>query len=287
MSTTQHPLTDETRDLLVSYISGGTIDCSSEEGRYDSLTAADARTIVESLWEPMAQAAQARPAEITDEMVEAGASYAWEEGHPGFLGWNSLTEYHREGCRRDVRNVLSAALAVATPAEPLARTILAVPDGYGAPHHDADRIKAEDFVLQVDRDGHIRAGKVHYRDASDDWHTENDDIVTWAECRADRPDAVTVWPALTPPAVEVEIPGEDGAILLGVEALDPATDDVHRSNKTVYLDGRWFGIDSHTGEEIRIWPTWITAFTLPDGTRARRDGEHANGEPRFAKEEEK
>ena len=54
-------------------------------------------------------------AEITDEMVEAGASYAWEEGHPGFLGWNSLTEYHKEGCRRDVRNALSAALAIADP----------------------------------------------------------------------------------------------------------------------------------------------------------------------------
>lgn len=57
MSTTPYPLTDETRDLLVGHIAHGTIDCSSEEGRCDSLTAADARGIVDSLWGPMVEAA--------------------------------------------------------------------------------------------------------------------------------------------------------------------------------------------------------------------------------------
>ena len=48
--------------------------------------------------------------EPTDAMVEAGASYAWEEANPGILGWNSISERHKEGCRRDARAVLTAAL---------------------------------------------------------------------------------------------------------------------------------------------------------------------------------
>ena len=48
--------------------------------------------------------------EPTDTMVEAGASYAWEEANPGILGWNSISESHKEGCRRDARAVLTAAL---------------------------------------------------------------------------------------------------------------------------------------------------------------------------------
>lgn len=48
--------------------------------------------------------------EPTDTMVEAGASSAWEEANPGILGWNSISERHKEGCRRDARAVLTAAL---------------------------------------------------------------------------------------------------------------------------------------------------------------------------------
>ena len=48
--------------------------------------------------------------EPTDAMVEAGASYAWEETNPGILGWNSISEHHKKGCRRDARAVLAAAL---------------------------------------------------------------------------------------------------------------------------------------------------------------------------------
>lgn len=48
--------------------------------------------------------------EPTDAMVEAGASYAWEETNPGILGWNSISEHHKGGCRRDARAVLAAAL---------------------------------------------------------------------------------------------------------------------------------------------------------------------------------
>ena len=48
--------------------------------------------------------------EPTDAMEEAGASSAWEEANPGILGWNSISERHKEGCRRDARAVLTAAL---------------------------------------------------------------------------------------------------------------------------------------------------------------------------------
>ena len=48
--------------------------------------------------------------EPTEAMVEAGASSAWEEANPGILGWNSISERHKEGCRRDARAVLTAAL---------------------------------------------------------------------------------------------------------------------------------------------------------------------------------
>ena len=47
--------------------------------------------------------------EPTDAMVEAGASYAWEEANPGALGWNSISELHKEGFR-GARAVLAAAL---------------------------------------------------------------------------------------------------------------------------------------------------------------------------------
>lgn len=48
--------------------------------------------------------------EPTEAMVEAGASYAWEETNPGILGWNSISERHKEGCRRDARAILRTAL---------------------------------------------------------------------------------------------------------------------------------------------------------------------------------
>ena len=53
---------------------------------------------------------ESKKIEPTDAMVEAGASSAWEEVNPGILGWNSISERHKEGCRRDARAVLTAAL---------------------------------------------------------------------------------------------------------------------------------------------------------------------------------
>ena len=103
-----------------------------------------------------------------------------------------------------VRHALRAAFdagreheRTTTPAEPLARTLLRVPEGYGAPHHDAGRIKADDFVLQVDKGGFIRAGIAHRQDQDGDWRTAGGRLITNAAYRADRPDALTVWPAPT------------------------------------------------------------------------------------------
>ena len=88
-------------------------------------------------------------------------------------------------------------------------------------------------------------------------------------------------PAPTPPAEEVELPGEHPAHLLDVEITGRA--------KCVHMEldryGYWIGVDQEGYP--RQWPLrWIAAFTLPDGTRARRDGEHEDGEPRFVKVQE-
>ena len=170
---------------------------------------------------------------------------------------------------------------VAAPAEPLARTLLAVPEGHGAPHHDAGKIKAEDYVLQVDKGGFIRAGIAHRQDQDGDWRTAGGRLITNAARRADRPDALTVWPAPTPPAVEVEMPSEHPAHLRDVEGWD--------GERFAYMaldgGGHWCGVDQDG--VARVWPLrWIAAATLPDGTRARRAGERPDGGPRFVKTQE-
>lgn len=165
-----------------------------------------------------------------------------------------------------------------TPAEPMARTLLGVPEGHGAPHHDADQIKAEDIVLQLDEDGTLRGGRAHYQNEDGDWFTEDGVSITWAARRAPRPDALTVWPAPTPPDEEVEMPTEHPAHLTDVEVTDGGT----FAHMALDEDGDWCGVDL-SGRFRYGTPRWIAAFTLPDGTRVRRDGDHANGEPRFVK----
>lgn len=153
-------------------------------------------------------------------------------------------------------------------AEPLARTLLAVPEGHGAPHHDAARIKAGDYVVQVDKDGTIRGGRAHRQDRDGDWMNEDGWNVSWAARRADRPDALTVWPAPTPPAEEVELPAKHPAHLTDVEDED--------GNVFAYMaldrSGYWVGVDQDG--ELRVRGAHrLPALTLPDGTRARRDGD--------------
>ena len=316
MSTTQHPLTDETRDRLVSYISGGTIDCSSEEGRYDALTEDDARTLVESLWEPMMQAVQAaaltvalpadprhdpRPwqdctrADIregdlverrTKDLVIVGRAHHQDGGGDWWtkddllLTCGDLWPLRRIPAHTTEKGTPMTETAAPAAVEPLARTLLGVPEGYGAPHHDAGRIKADDFVLQVDRDGSIRGGLANHQDRDGDWWDEHCRRITWAAVRADRPDAVTVWPAPTPPAEEVELPGEPrrltDVVLSGGEKIAEAA-----WTGAVLLYARHplaTSLMDAPADQIEQW-------TL-DGTRARRDGERPNGEPRFVKTKE-
>lgn len=178
-----------------------------------------------------------------------------------------------------IRAALHAALAVAATAEPLARTLLAVPDGYGAPHHDAKEIKPDDFVLQVDRYGTLRGGRVHYQDEDGRWFTDDGLFIAWAARRAHHPDALTVWPAPTPPAAEVEMPGVPCVLT-----------DVQLRGALVAGLALWTGLEvvaTGFNGHAAVYPTSdLTAFTLPDGTRVRRDGAHANGEPRFVKAQE-
>lgn len=163
-------------------------------------------------------------------------------------------------------------------AEPLARTLLAVPEGHGAPHHDVGRIKPDDIVLQIDEDGTIRGGRAHRQDEKGDWQTEARGYITWGAWRADRPDAITVWPAPTPPAEGVELPSEHPAHITDVE--------IDGGHVCAYMaldnSGDWCGVST----QGRLWacgPHELAAFTLPDGTRARRDGDHPDRKPRFVK----
>ena len=87
-------------------------------------------------------------------------------------------------------------------------------------------------------------------------------------------------PAPAPPAEAVELPTEPPAHITDVE---------HKSGDVcayMALDnaGDWCGVT--TQGRFRDWRARnLVAFTLPDGTRARRDGEHADGTPRFVKVE--
>lgn len=154
-----------------------------------------------------------------------------------------------------------------TPAEPLARTLLRVPEGHGAPHHDASRIKPGDYVMQLDMGGCVRAGIAYDQERVGDWRAEDYRAITWAATRADRPDALTVWPAPTPPAAEVELPGEPrrltDVVLSGGETTAEAT-----WTGAVLLYAR-----HPLATSLVVAPAdQIEQWTL-DGTRAHRDGD--------------
>ena len=203
--------------------------------------------------------------EPTDEMVEAGASSAWEEANPGILGWNSISERHKEGCRRDARSILRAALnhydapglfadEDDRPWEPLA------PDD---PLHAGDEVWRE--WCGVSTRGIF---DVQHPDSqvytAERGHLGHRAIGTWCVRRR--------IPAPTPPAEEVELPTEPCVL----------TDVQLRDGVALWTDL----VAVATGfnrRAVTIPNNDLAAFTLPDGTRARRDGEHEDGTPRFVK----
>ena len=88
-------------------------------------------------------------------------------------------------------------------------------------------------------------------------------------------------PAPTPPAEEVELPGEFGDVI-----LNPRWGTRSYARAVHLGEGVWAaevtpGADvyTHLARDLR-------SATLPDGTRARRDGEREDGEPRFVKVQE-
>lgn len=86
-------------------------------------------------------------------------------------------------------------------------------------------------------------------------------------------------PAPTPPAEEVELPTEPCVLT-----------DVRLREALVVGVALWTGLEvaaaGFNGLAAVHPVSDLTAFTLPDGIRARRDGERAGGEPRFVKTQE-
>lgn len=288
MTTTEHPLTEtaaaEIWDALEDRVPWMKLYVSESFNILAALRAAfDAGREHEH-----AQADPTLPAEVTDKMVEAAADILAFKRTGTSL--RLLESDCRDSWRDQARAALEVALAVATPAmssEPSARDFFGVPDTHGAPHHNVKAIRAGDFVVQVDKDGSIRAGIAYHQDTFGEWRSNDSRYLIWVnDASADRPDAVTVWPAPTPPAVEVEMPGKHPAHITDVGST---RGDVY-SYMALDRHGDWCGVNSH-GEFGALAPRHLAAFTLPDGTRARRNGEHADGAPRFIKvregEEEK
>lgn len=141
------------------------------------------------------------------------------------------------------------------------------------PHHDArpwqdctrKGVCAGDLV-EARAYEHLRIGVAGRQYENGDWYTEGGHLLTddrWPLRRI---------PAPTPPAEEVELPAEFGAVITDVEA---DLGETVRLDRMVWTGRRWaYKYHSATAG-------FITSCTLPDGTRARRDGDRADGTPRF------
>lgn len=143
-----------------------------------------------------------------------------------------------------------------SPDELSVRTILGVPDTYGAPNHDANSIRAGDFVVQVDKDRRVRGGIAHSQDRDGDWYDEIGRSLTWACVRADRPDAVTVWSA---PAEVAELPTEDGAVIVPADGHEYIQTNEGIANALVHLGGKWYGGAFQIEPEDITPDTWKVA----------------------------
>lgn len=154
--------------------------------------------------------------EPTEAMVEAGASYAWEEVNPGILGWNSISEHHKEGCRRDARSVLAAALN----------------------HPDAPRLFADEDALRAARE--------------EGW----DQATRWIDSYQGGPNGRTTSARSANPYRPVqELPTGFGAVIVAkeeggcIEATVLGV--VWRAREAVFgADGRWHGVWRSTSGAI-------------------------------------
>lgn len=82
----------------------------------------------------------------------------------------------------------------------------------------------------------------------------------------------------TTPAEEADLPTEFGDVL-----LDPRWGARSYARALHLGEGVW-AAEVTPGADVYTHLTRdLTAFTLPDGTRARRDGKHEDGTPRFIK----
>ena len=145
------------------------------------------------------------------------------------------------------------------------------------PWQDCTRedICAGDLVEARD-EGILEIGIAHHQGRKGDWYTELGYPLTSGD---DWP--LRRIPAPTPPAEEITLPTEHPAHITDVETEYCA----RCAYMALHRDGDWCGVDQEG--VARAWPIrWIAAFTLPDGTRARRDGENADGTPRFVKVQE-
>ena len=85
-------------------------------------------------------------------------------------------------------------------------------------------------------------------------------------------------PAPTDPAEEVELPGVPCALT-----------DVQIREALAAGVALWTGLEvvvvGFNGRAVVMRVRELVTFTLPDGTRGRRDGNHEDGTPRFVKED--
>lgn len=170
--------------------------------------------------------------EPTDAMVEAGASSAWEEANPGILGWNSISERHKEGCRRDARAVLTAALNHPDAAELFADE----DDRPWEPLKKGDPLNVGDEVRQ-DHGGITATAVVGSVDGGGNPWSANDSFIGWLEAGT--------WYVRR--AIQ-ELPTEDGVEI--VPAGGGPIGAVHPGGKFTTHHATY---DSYLGSWVGVW----------------------------------
>lgn len=202
--------------------------------------------------------------EPTDAMVDEAANML------SLYATGTSLRYQADGDARPYRNTARSALHAALN-HPDARKLFADEDNrpwepLDGPVRVGDEVRQErvgftitGVVVRVDGDG--------YPWAADGIFIGDINEGTWYVRRI---------PAPTPPAEEVELPTEPCVLT-----------DVRLREALVAGVALWTGLEvvaaGFNGLAAVHPVSDLTAFTLPDGIRARRDGEHADGRPRFIK----